>query len=134
MDHLGGAGFVFKVVEWLARLCASLRRRSQEKLEDKILKYIAQNREWSSPKGLWAEEYFRTVKGFPFPPAPPEALRGWAKYKWHSGLFLFQVRHHWRKFFHLVPKRQLANVMWCLWKRGLLERDARGGELYRLKR
>jgi hypothetical protein len=135
MDYLGGAGFLFKVVEWVARLFASLRRRRKEELEDEILEYIAQNRDWSSANGMWAEKYFKTVKGVPFPPIlPAETLGGWAKHKRRCRWFLFQVRHRWRKFFDLVPKGQLADVMRRLWKQGLLERDACGGEPYRLKR
>ena|SRR2546425_11601616 len=135
MDYLGGAGFVLKIVEWLARLFASFRKRKEEELENEILEYIAQNRDWSSPKGLWAEKYFKTVKGVPMPPVlPPETLPGWAKCKWRFRWFLFQVRHRWRKFFDLAPEGQVANVMRRLWKRGLVERAAFGGEFYRLKR
>jgi len=135
MDYLGGAGFAFKIVEWLARLFACVRNRREEKLENKILEHIAQNPDWSSPKSFWAEEYFRTVKGFPMPPAlPVETLRGWAKCKWRSRWFLFEARHRWRKFVNLVPEGQVANVMRHLCKQGLVERAPLNGEFYRLKR
>jgi len=135
MDYLGGAGFVLKIVEWLARLFASFGKRRDEELENEILEYVAQNRDWSSPKGLWAEKYFKALKGFPMPPIlPPETLRGWAKCNWRCRWFLFQVRHGWRKFVDLVPEGHIANVMRGLWKRGLVERAPFGGEFYRLKR
>ncbi len=133
MDFLLTAGF--KVVEWVARFFSRFRRNKEEKLENDILDFMAEEGDWHSPDSIWAEKYLKTVlQGVPFSVAfPPSDLKGWPKFKWRFKWLRFEIRNVWRKWLYLVPEHQIGATMRSLWKRGLLDRASFNPKYYRLK-
>jgi predicted nucleotidyltransferase len=45
-------GIVFKIVESIARFFSLFRKHKTEKLEDEILEFMAQERDWQSAKSI----------------------------------------------------------------------------------
>jgi hypothetical protein len=134
--HPPDISIVLKLVEYAAKLFARLFYQPNTKLEDQILDYMAQDPDWHSASTVWGDIWLKTVlDGVPFSAAfPPTGLKGWARVKSRALTLRYEIRNVWRKWRYLVPKSKVADKMWDLWKRGLLERTWNREHYYRIKR
>jgi len=132
LDYLTIIGLVLKPLEWVARILPSRQRQKEEDLEENILEYMADQRDWASPGLVWSELFVKPIlSDVPFIIAFPPPLEGWAKVKWrikHSG---YAVRHRWRVWRHVIPEGRVFKTMRRLWKQRILQRMA-NDEMYRL--
>jgi hypothetical protein len=128
-------GIVFKIVESIARFFSLFRKHKAEKLEDEILEFMAQDRDWQSAKSIFGDKYLDTV----LPGVPlsyyfrPTDLKGWMKIKSRFHWTWYEVKIVWRKFYHLPSERTIERALFSLWKSGHLKRASFNAKFYRLK-
>ena len=132
LDYLTIIGLALKPLEWLARILPTLQKRKEEDLEENILEYLAEHRDWASPGFVWAVLFVEPIlRDVPFDTAFPPPLEGWAKAKWRIKNFRFEVRHRWRVWRHMIPKGRVLKTMRRLWRQKSLQRMVYP-EMYRL--
>lgn len=132
-DYIGWVTLVLKPIGWVARQVASWRNREAETLEESILEYLANHRDWQSPGIVWAELVLGPIlKDVHLDILIQPTSNGWAKFRWRLKNLGYNARHDWRMWVRCIPKRQVERLMRRLWGEGRLDR-AFWAELYRLK-